>query len=99
MFVDVVESILCVLNKQNSSRFCKICLQMMDAYSKYNLNKTVIGEHAEEEQYSDLLLLIQLLTHILSKDYLDLDTSSSKEDEIAESVCPVDVVLFGLHLV
>ena len=34
MYVDVVESILVVLNKPNSSRFCKLCLQMMDSYSK-----------------------------------------------------------------
>lgn len=35
-----------------------------------------------------------MLTHILSKDYLDLSSF-----EPGESISPVDVVLFGLHLV
>lgn len=96
MFVDVVEGILCMLNKENTSKFSKICLSMMEGYSKYNLGKKVIDGLAEEEKYNDILLLIQLLTHILSKDYLDL--SSSSEDENVVGVCPVDVVLFGLHI-
>ena len=34
------------------------------------------------------------------KDYLDLDTSTSNEEQpTGELVCPVDVVLFGIHLV
>ena len=96
MFVDVVESLLCMLNKTNSGHFCKICLQMMESYSKYNLGKKIIDGSGEEDQYYDLLLLIQLLTHILSKDYLDLDSSSN---DVTSGVCPVDVVLFGLHLI
>jgi len=101
MFADVVESILVVLNKQNSSSFCKICVKMMENYSRYNLGKKVIDGLAEEEQYYDLLLLIQLLTHILSKDYLDFSDEPSNDSgqSCVESVCPVDVVLFGLHLV
>lgn len=37
---------------------------------RFCLGKTVLGKFEEEEQYEDILLMIQLLTHILARDYL-----------------------------
>lgn len=98
MFVDVVDGSLCLLNQENSTAMCNMCLRMMENYSKFNLGKTVLGSSEEEEKYYDLLLLIQLLTHILSKDYLDFSESSTLSNG-QPAVSPVDVVLFGFHLI
>ncbi|XP_047129272.1 exportin-4 isoform X1 [Hydra vulgaris] len=96
MFLDVVESLLCVLNKTSSNLLCKVCIDMMTEYSKFNLGKQVIDSTSEEDKYADILLLMRILTRILSKDYLDLGPDDDKHSE-ATSI--VEVVLFGLHLI
>ena len=49
----------------------------------------------EEERSTDLLILMELLTNLLTKDFIDFDTSSNK----ASDVSVADVVLVGLQIV
>ena len=41
-------------------------------YANHNRGKRSIEKEAEEEQFRDLLLLMALLNHLLSKDFIDL---------------------------
>ena len=51
---------------------------------------------AEEEQFSDLLLLMKMLTNILSKDFIEFITSS---DAGTDKVSAADLTLYGLNIV
>ena len=73
LFNDAAEQMICVLNKKNTNKLCEVTIAMMQNFVKYNLsNRTTANVNDEEDKYTDLLLLMMLLTHILSKDYLDL---------------------------
>ncbi|XP_066917411.1 exportin-4-like isoform X2 [Clytia hemisphaerica] len=96
MYVDMMEHVLCFLNSKNTTTLCRITIDMMKNYSKITKSiKKTDNDQEDEEQYNDLLLLIQLLSHILSKDFLDLGDTKENED----SVSPVDIVLYGLQIV
>ena len=41
--------------------------------------RKVVDKEAEEEQYRDLTLLMELLTNLLSKDFIDLSPADSGE--------------------
>jgi hypothetical protein len=51
----------------------------------------------EEEQYRDILLLLELLTHLLSKDFIDLSPLDSQEPE--DNMTAADVCLYGLNII
>lgn len=98
MFVDVVDCLICVLNQVSTNRLCELCLRMMEAYAKFNLDKIGSVAHEEEDKYRQLLLLMQLLTHVLSKDYLDLSTGdlSTSFCDIMSYSCSLHNVIFGI---
>lgn len=69
-------------------------------YAHHNKGKKNVGKEAEEDQFRDLLLLMELLTNLLSKDFIDLApaedlTQSGTED----SVTAADVCLYGLNII
>lgn len=41
-------------------------------YANHNKGRRTVEKEAEEEQFRDLLLLMELLTNLLSKDFIDL---------------------------
>ncbi|XP_069664277.1 exportin-4 isoform X2 [Haliaeetus albicilla] len=81
------------------------CLTLLQVYSKNNLGRQRIDVTAEEDQYQDLLLIMELLTNLLSKEFIDF----SDTDEVFRghepgqatnrSVSAADVVLYGVNLV
>ncbi|XP_020921100.1 exportin-4 isoform X5 [Sus scrofa] len=76
-----------------------------EVYSRNNLGRQRIDVTAEEEQYQDLLLIMELLTNLLSKEFIDF----SDADEVfrgqepgqaaGRSVSAADVVLYGVNLI
>ncbi|XP_029458384.1 exportin-4 isoform X5 [Rhinatrema bivittatum] len=81
------------------------CLTLLQVYSKNNLGRKRIDVTAEEDQYQDLLLIMELLTNLLSKEFIDF----SDTDEVFrghepgqatnKSVSAADVVLYGVNIV
>ena len=59
--------------------------------------KRTIEKESEEEQFRDILLLMELLTSILSKDFIDLAPPEANAPE--EGVSASDVCLHGLNLI
>ena len=55
---------------------CKVLYQrsvaVIEMYSAHNVGKRSVSKDGEEEQFRDLQLLMELLTNLLSKDYIDL---------------------------
>lgn len=48
------------------------CLSTIQAYARCNLGRHSLEVAAEEDSFSDIQLLMELLTNLLSKDFIDL---------------------------
>ncbi|XP_020912207.1 exportin-4 [Exaiptasia diaphana] len=92
MFVDVVEAEITFLDYAEAEKLYKACLSLLETYAKCSLGKHSYSSLVEEEQYSDLYLLMKLLSHILSKDILDF-----AEEEGHTSAA--DVTIYGLNII
>lgn len=51
---------------------------MVDMYARFNINRVSLDSDAEDQCYQDLCIFIDLLTHVMSKEVLDL-SSDGKE--------------------
>ncbi|KAK3098488.1 hypothetical protein FSP39_019964 [Pinctada imbricata] len=61
---------------------------------------TVNGEGEEEERYNDILLVMELLTNLLSKDFIDFsDPAEEGEPQSGSQISAADVVLYGLNTI
>lgn len=56
----------------DSRRIYEACLQTIQTYARCNTGRLSLESAAEEETFHDILLLMELLTNLLSKDYIDL---------------------------
>lgn len=52
-------------------RLYEACLTLLQVYSKNNMGRRRAESTAEEDQYQDLLLIMELLTNLLSKEFID----------------------------
>jgi hypothetical protein len=105
-FVTVAESLLLYIGEGDSVKFYNVSLELMKAYAKCNTGKYSSSSIEEEEMLQDLLLFMQLLINLLSRDLLDF--SETEETGLyAEAVVhgtpdhtsAIDIVLYGLSIV
>lgn len=54
-----------------SMKLYEACLTLLQVYSKNNQSRKRGDVTAEEDQYQDLLLIMELLTNLLSKEFID----------------------------
>uniref|UniRef100_A0A3B4ULD5 Exportin-4 n=1 Tax=Seriola dumerili TaxID=41447 RepID=A0A3B4ULD5_SERDU len=89
-----------------SMKLYEACLTLLQVYSKNNQSRKRSDATAEEDQYQDLLLIMELLTNLLSKEFIDF----SDTDEVFRNqdqgtpasnrtVSAADVVLYGVNIV
>uniref|UniRef100_A0A3B3ZXQ9 Exportin 4 n=1 Tax=Periophthalmus magnuspinnatus TaxID=409849 RepID=A0A3B3ZXQ9_9GOBI len=105
VFVEVAHKQICYLGETKSMRLYEACLTLLQVYSKNNQSRKRGDSTAEEDQYQDLLLIMELLTNLLSKEFIDF----SDTDEVfrtqdpgasaGRSVSAADVVLYGVNIV
>ena len=54
------------------------CLTLLRVYSKNNVGRQRVDVTVEEEeQYQDLLLIMELLTNLLSKEFIDFSDTGT----------------------
>ncbi|KAJ8372294.1 hypothetical protein AAFF_G00290800 [Aldrovandia affinis] len=105
VFVEVAHKQICYLGESKSMKLYEACLTLLQVYSKNNMGRKRVDVTAEEDQYQDLLLIMELLTNLLSKEFIDF----SDTDEVfrgqeqgqaaGRSVSAADVVLYGVNIV
>ncbi|XP_013883945.1 exportin-4 [Austrofundulus limnaeus] len=106
VFVEVAHKQICYLGETKSMKLYEACLTLLQVYSKNNQSRKRSDATAEEDQYQDLLLIMELLTNLLSKEFIDF----SDNDEVfrnqeqgtpssSRTVSAADVVLFGVNIV
>ncbi|XP_031661710.1 exportin-4 isoform X4 [Oncorhynchus kisutch] len=71
VFVEVAHKQICYLGESKSMKLYEVCLTLLQVYSKNNLGRKRADVAAEEDQYQDLLLIMELLTNLLSKEFID----------------------------
>ncbi|KAJ8785682.1 hypothetical protein J1605_007279 [Eschrichtius robustus] len=106
VFVEVAHKQICYLGESKAMNLYEACLTLLRVYSKNNVGRQRVDVTVEEEeQYQDLLLIMELLTNLLSKEFIDF----SDTDEVFRgqepgpaanrSVSAADVVLYGVNLI
>ncbi|XP_063971922.1 exportin-4-like isoform X2 [Diachasmimorpha longicaudata] len=103
MFCECTRRILYYLPEPQSIRVYETCLQTIQTYARCNTNRLTADVTKEEDTFQDILLLMQLLTNLLSKDILELGHSESfpgqEQQPQQQPVTPADVFIFGLNIV
>ncbi|XP_057709108.1 exportin-4 [Corythoichthys intestinalis] len=106
VFVEVAHKQICYLGENKSMKLYEACLTLLQVYSKNNQSRKRSDAAAEEDQYQDLLLIMELLINLLSKEFIDFsdtdDVFRSQEQGTPTSTRPVsaaDVVLYGINIV
>lgn len=72
------------------------CLQTIQTYARCNSNRLTVDSTAEEDSFQDILLLMQLLTNLLSKDILNFNHTEQNQPP---STMPADVFFYGLNII
>ncbi|KAK1797622.1 hypothetical protein P4O66_007918 [Electrophorus voltai] len=105
VFVEVAHKQICYLGETKSMRLYEVCLTLLQVYSKNNQGRKRQDVAAEEDQYQDLLLIMELLTNLLSKEFIDFSDTDEvfrgqeQSTSAARTVSAADVVLFGVNIV
>ncbi|VVC37258.1 Hypothetical protein CINCED_3A011540 [Cinara cedri] len=95
LFVEFSKKMLCFLRLEESEQFYTSCFQMVDMYARYNLNRVSLDSDAEEQCSEDLYIFLELLTHVMSKEVLDL----SSDGRTPTGKTPGDVCVYGLQII
>ncbi|XP_051567174.1 exportin-4 isoform X4 [Myxocyprinus asiaticus] len=105
VFVEVAHKQICYLGETKSMKLYEVCLTLLQVYSKNNLGRKRLDVAAEEDQYQDLLLIMELLTNLLSKEFIDFSDTDEvfrgqeQSSGAGRAVSAADVVLFGVNIV
>ena len=70
LYCETAKRILCYFTAAESKFFYENSLALIRTYAERQGGKRTVDKEAEEEQYRDLLLLMELLTNLLSKVWL-----------------------------
>ncbi|KAI9999007.1 hypothetical protein PInf_003686 [Phytophthora infestans] len=102
-FCVMVEAQLCYLSPRDALQVYTASDDLIRAYCRHNLGKKSMLGDAEEENYVDLLALLTLLSHLVSKDFIDFSEDATTQQEQADatraSSVVADVVFSGLRQV
>lgn len=99
-FCLLVEAQICYLTPRDALQVFSSCNELISTYCRHNLGKKSVLGDAEEESYADLLALLQLLSHLVSKDFIDFSDHTAEQSEIDHATGVVaDVVFVGLSQV
>lgn len=99
-FCLLVEAQICYLTPRDALQVYSACNELISEYCRRNLGKKSVLGDAEEESYADLLALLQLLSHLVSKDFIDFSDHTAEQAEVDHASSVVsDVVFSGLSRV
>lgn len=101
LFSEVIQRQLCYLNEADSQKIYELSLSVIQTYSRHNIARRIaeINDDEEDKCY-DLLLLMELLTHLLSKDFIDFSGPDGESSQSpASHVSAAAVVLVGLNII
>ena len=97
-YCEMARRTLCYLVPSDSRILYERSISVIQMYALHNQGKRSVGKESEEDQFKDILLLMELLTNLLSKDFIDLSPQDSSADTNDE-VTAAEVCLYGLKII
>lgn len=97
LFCDCARSMLCYLTPAESRLFYEACLRTIQMYARSNLGRRSLEAGTEEDAFHDIQLLMELLTTLLSKDFIDLSPAVDSNG-VESGVTASDICLYGLSI-
>lgn len=95
LMATVSRHMLVFLSASDTTRFFEVCVATIENYAKWNAGRIAsLSQDAEEDAYQDIMVMIELLSGVLSKEALDLSDASSSAAPFSSAVC-----LHGLRLI
>lgn len=86
------------LAKEASQKVYRVCMNCIQIYAKQNHQRLSLEATGEEDRLQDLMLLLKLMNHLLSKNFLDFggDSPNSEADNQMH-IDTAEVVVYGLE--
>jgi len=97
-YCEMARRTLCYLVASDSRILYERSIAIIQMYATHNQGKRSVSKESEEEQFKDILLLMELLNNLLSKDFIDLAPHDSSQTE-GEGVTAAEVCLYGLKII
>lgn len=97
LYCEAAKRSLCYLGQSDSRVLYQKSIDVIRMYAHHNRGKRSVEKEAEEEQFRDILLLMELLTNLLHKDFIDLAPIEPTVND--DGVTAADVCLFGLNII
>ncbi|TMW66236.1 hypothetical protein Poli38472_004001 [Pythium oligandrum] len=96
----LVEAQISYLSPKDALQVYTSSHELIRSYARHNLGKKSVFADAEEDSYTDLLALLQLLSHLVSKEFIDYSDASADQTDVEHVTgVVVDVVFAGLSQV
>ncbi|KAF1329121.1 Exportin-4, partial [Globisporangium splendens] len=94
-FCFLVEAQICYLTPRDALQVYTSCNELIRTYCRHHAGRVSVLGDAEEEKYSDLLALLQLLSHLVSKDFIDFSDHTAEQSDVDKATGVVAEVVFA----
>lgn len=97
-FCLLVEAQIAYLSPKDALQVYTSCHELIRCYSRHNLGKkSAFVDTQEDDSYSDLVTLLELLSHLICKDFIDFSDHTAEQTDVEKATSIVaDVVFAGL---
>ena len=95
---ECTRGMLCFIGQDDSVRTYDACLRTIQAYGRCNTNRVTIEPTGEDDTFEDIVLLMQLLINLVTKDVYDMGNTDSPNNS-EPLLTPTDIFLHGLNVV
>lgn len=86
------------LSKEASQKVYRLCMNCIQIYAKKNHQRVSLEATGEEDRLQDLMLLLKLMNHLLSKNFLDFGGDSPTSNDANQiQIDTAEVVVYGLE--
>jgi hypothetical protein len=99
LVIELAKRSLSYLNSSDSLTLYQSAMSVVKSYALHASGRVSSESTAEEDTYNDLVILMDMLTCLLSKDFLDLSPESLSGSHSTPPVSACDVSLHGLSIV
>ncbi|RWS15054.1 Exportin-4-like protein [Dinothrombium tinctorium] len=91
--------ILCFLKPDETLQFYEGTINILNVFAKHNAQKSTVERGSDEEAYSDILLILQILNDLAAKDFIDWYPSATQVNNSASTITATQVVFIGLNII
>lgn len=90
---DFAEAQISMLEKQQANQLYEASGKVLKIYAEHHIGLVDVNAAVEEEAFIDIMCVLQLLTHLVTKDLIDYSEDCSNSDQL---IHVSDVIFYGL---